>query len=1112
MSFGRASACICTVFLILGALAWAQVSSPLVSTATVPRLIQIKGAVRDEAGQPLSGRIGIEFTLYEDENGQNIVWQENQNVQVDSAGCYSVLLGATNAAGLPVEIFSAGQARWLGVRADGQAEQQRTLLLSVAYALKAADTEMLGGKPASAYVLADNQNVPAQPAAGADAASANSQQPASQILTPGSGAVLLNPVPQTACSSITSDGTATVNQISKFTSACNLENSAIFESGGNVGIGNTAPAGTLDVSGTAFIRGALSLTPSGTATTSQGYVSNPLNIEASVYNTLLDEVVPYIFQWETEPVGNNTSATGATLNLRYGVTQGTFETGVSVASNGIITFASGQTFPGASSGTVTSVATGAGLAGGPITKTGTISIPSAGVTNAMLANPSVTVVAGSGLSGGGTVALGGTLTLTNASPGSAGTVTSVASGTGLTGGPITGNGTLSLNTSFTDARYLQLAGGTLTGGLTGTTAAFTGAVSGSTGAFSGTVTEAGALLPDMGIATATKGFISNPFDLQASSYSSKSASALIQDFRWQAEPTGNDTTTPSGSLNLLFGSNGTAPAETGLSIASNGLISFASGQTFPGASGGGSVSSVATGAGLTGGPITASGTISIPSAGVTNAMLANSSVTVVAGAGLSGGGAVSLGGTIMLTNTAPSSGGTVTSVASGTGLTGGPITGSGTLSLNTSFTDGRYLKLSGGGLTGGLTGTTAAFTNTVSAGGALLPGIGTATATQGFISSPFDLQSSSFSSTSSLAVTQDFRWQAEPTGNDTATPSGKLNLLFGSNGSSPTETGLSIASNGLITFAPGQTFGSGSGTSGGGSGTVISIATGPGLTGGPITSSGTISILPAGVTNNMLSNHAITVLAGSGLSGGGTVSLGGTVTLASNLSGTTDGIAYFSSSTGVGSTAAPTNGQILIGSTGNAPVLGTLTAGANINITNGPGAVTISATGGAGGGSAPALPFFATGEARTGGFQAAAANVTKLWGFLLPYNVTTTKITYDVTTADDTANDYDIGVFDNSGNLVVNIGPTPGTTFAPSKIFKSTAWTQGSTNLQAGRYYLAFTTNCASKCAQIAAAATFVSYAVDASAGASVGGSLPSTITPPADNWNTGDQPTIVIQ
>ncbi|MFZ3266337.1 MAG: hypothetical protein WA172_20200, partial [Terriglobales bacterium] len=751
------------------------------------------------------------------------------------------------------------------------------------------------------------------------------------------------------------------------------------------------------------------------------------------------------------------------------------------------------------------------------------------------------------------------------------------SGTGLTGGPITASGTLNLDTDFTDARYLQLAGGTLIGGLSGTSATFTS-----------TLSAAGALLPVTDTATAAQGFTSNPLDLQASAFNSDSSSAITQLFRWQAEPTGNNSSNPSGSLNLLFGSTGNSPAETGLSIASNGLITFAPGQTFPSANGG-TVTTINTGAGLTGGPITGSGTISIPSAGVTNDLLASPFVTVQAGPGLSGGGTVALGGTVTITNASPSSGGTVTSISSGTGLTGGPITASGTLNLDTNFTDARYLQLAGGTLTGGLNGTTATFTSTLSAAGALLSGTGTATAAQGFISNPFDLQASAFNSDSSSAIPQNFRWQAEPTGNNSSNPSGSLNLLFGSNGNAPTETGLSIASNGVISFAPTQTFPSssggtvtsintgagltggpitssgtisipsagvtnnllanpfitvqaGPGLSGGGTvalggtitltnaspgsgGTVTSINTGGGLTGGPITGSGTISIPSAGVTNSMLANPSITVQAGPGLLGGGTVSLGGAVTLTANLSGTSQGMAYFSSPTSVTSTPAPTNGQILIGSTAGAPVLGTLTAGSNISITNQPGSITISATGGS---ASTTLPYFVTGGPQIGAFQGFTPNVTQIWGFLLPYNVTTTQITYDVTAADDSPDDYDIGIFDNAGNLVVNIGPTPGTTFAPSKAFHTLAWTQGSTSLAAGRYYLGLTTNCSitlnslrrsrsafqssSTCAQLAASAAYMGFAINASVGASHGGTLPSSITPPADNWGAGDQPAVVIR
>lgn len=51
---------------------------------------------------------------------------------------------------------------------------------------------------------------------------------------------------------------------------------------------------------------------------------------------------------------------------------------------------------------------------------------------------------------------------------------------------------------------------------------------------------------------------------------------------------------------------------------------------------------------------------------------------------------------------APSPSGSVTLVNTGTGLTGGPITTSGTVSLDTSFTDARYLRLTGGSMSGSI--------------------------------------------------------------------------------------------------------------------------------------------------------------------------------------------------------------------------------------------------------------------------------------------------------------------------------------------------------------------------------------------------------------------------
>jgi len=55
-----------------------------------------------------------------------------------------------------------------------------------------------------------------------------------------------------------------------------------------------------------------------------------------------------------------------------------------------------------------------------------------------------------------------------------------------------------------------------------------------------------------------------------------------------------------------------------------------------------------------------------------------------------------------------------------------------------------------------------------------------------------------------------------------------------------------------------------------------------------------------------------------------------------------------SAANGVDSTAL-SNGQVLIGSTGNAPVAATISAGAGISVSTGAGSLTISATGGGGG-------------------------------------------------------------------------------------------------------------------------------------------------------------------
>jgi len=126
-------------------------SVPTVRNA--PRLLKFSGVLTDDAGRPLKGAVQVAFLLYQDQEGGLPLWQEVQTVRLDSMGRYTVLLGATESAGLPLEPFAFGEAHWLGVQVQGQPERPRTLLVSVPYAMRAEEAETLGGRSATDFVL-----------------------------------------------------------------------------------------------------------------------------------------------------------------------------------------------------------------------------------------------------------------------------------------------------------------------------------------------------------------------------------------------------------------------------------------------------------------------------------------------------------------------------------------------------------------------------------------------------------------------------------------------------------------------------------------------------------------------------------------------------------------------------------------------------------------------------------------------------------------------------------------------------------------------------------------------------------------------------------------------
>jgi len=86
------------------------------TAAEVPRLITFSGTLLDSQEKPVIGPAGVTFALYGQQSGGAALWLETQNVKPDGNGNYTVLLGANSANGVPSELFTSAEARWLGIQ------------------------------------------------------------------------------------------------------------------------------------------------------------------------------------------------------------------------------------------------------------------------------------------------------------------------------------------------------------------------------------------------------------------------------------------------------------------------------------------------------------------------------------------------------------------------------------------------------------------------------------------------------------------------------------------------------------------------------------------------------------------------------------------------------------------------------------------------------------------------------------------------------------------------------------------------------------------------------------------------------------------------------------
>ena len=205
-------------------------------SVTVPRLIQITGVFQPVDGQPPSAVEIVTLSVYAEADGGLPVWQERQTVAIDKiTGRFTLLLGASDPAGIPPEVFASGDGQWMSLLFEraGEREQPRVRIASVPYALKASDAETLGGLPASAYLRAPT-------AASADGVNRETSTMTSTAVTAAEAPSLAAVLP------------GTTNYLAKYVNGgADVGNSAVYETPtaqvptGAVGIGTTIPRDAL---------------------------------------------------------------------------------------------------------------------------------------------------------------------------------------------------------------------------------------------------------------------------------------------------------------------------------------------------------------------------------------------------------------------------------------------------------------------------------------------------------------------------------------------------------------------------------------------------------------------------------------------------------------------------------------------------------------------------------------------------------------------------------------------------------------------------------------------------------------------------------------------------
>ena len=292
----------------------------------VPLVVRFSSSMRELDETISSGFKNVSFALYQDKNGGVPLWLESQTVPLDNQGRFTVLLGSATSGGVPAATFAAGEPRWIGITPGDGIERPRIELVSVPYALKAADADTLGGKRSNEFVSLQQLNsmLFGQKPSNPIAIDASSTTGPSSVPPATSG-----PPIQVQLDGLPASTFAKLNESNVFSESQGFPG-GIYLSGSNPD-----------------------------ANTPKALDSAPLDFESSFINPQTASQVGQRFRWVALPLPGASTGPSAQLSLFFGVNGANpSNTGFSFNSDGTINFAAGQQIPAS--------AVISALSGGPV--------------------------------------------------------------------------------------------------------------------------------------------------------------------------------------------------------------------------------------------------------------------------------------------------------------------------------------------------------------------------------------------------------------------------------------------------------------------------------------------------------------------------------------------------------------------------------------------------------------------------------------------------------------------------------------------------------------------------------------------------------------------------